>query len=215
MFSLSLSLSFLYFRFLIVESAINSASAFLVSSICFSLWRRFDDFEPCWENNFWNLSACWIFKLFDLERRSTRVASNTDFGGALLYRLTFSMASFHFFSYSFSASLRFAWSSLTLAFTFCLSNVSFVTLIYLLNYGWLHYCRGVYLYLICETSIREFITNSKKKSSLKQTVEFELDFCRLHRQEKSSSNSTKNQVCFKLEFFLSLKLKKNRVTLNI
>ena len=123
----SLYLSFLYFRFLIVESAINSASAFLVSSICFSLWRRFDDFDPCWEYNFWNFSASCIFKLFNLEWTITRVASNTDFGGAFLYRATLSMASFYFFSYSFSASLRLPWSSLTLAFTFCLSNVSFVT----------------------------------------------------------------------------------------
>merc|ERR1712072_717039 len=49
-----------------------------------------------------------FFKLFDLERRRTRDTTNTDFGGALLYRFTFSMASFHFFSYSFSASLRLA-----------------------------------------------------------------------------------------------------------
>ena len=47
------------------------------------------------------------------------------------------------------------------------------------------YYHGVYLCLIFEMSIWEFITNSKKKSILKQTrffVEFKLDFCRLHRQ---------------------------------
>ena len=38
---------------------------------------------------------------------------------------------------------------------------------------------------------------------------------RLHRQYKSSLNSTKNQVCFEIDFFSSLKLKKNRVTLDI
>ena len=46
------------------------------------------------------------------------------------------------------------------------------------------YFRGVYLYLIFEMSIWEFITNSKKKIDFKTRffVEFELDFCRLHRQ---------------------------------
>ena len=50
------------------------------------------------------------------------------------------------------------------------------------------YNRGVYLCLIFEMSIWEFITNSKKKSISKQTrffVEFELDFYCLCSLQKS------------------------------
>ena len=52
--------------------------------------------------------------------------------------------------------------------------------------------RGVYLCLIFEMSIWEFTTNSKKKSSSKQTrffVEFELDFYCLCSLQKSISKS--------------------------
>ena len=65
---------------------------------------------------------------------------------------------------------------------------------------------GVYLCLIFEMSIWEFITNSKKKSIWKQTrffVEFELDFYCLCSLQKSSSNSKKNRVS-KSIFFSSL-----------
>ena len=48
--------------------------------------------------------------------------------------------------------------------------------------------------------IVDVFRNIKFKKS-KNQFDFEIDFCRLHRQ---SSNSTKNRVCFEIDFFLSL-----------
>ena len=62
---------------------------------------------------------------------------------------------------------------------------------------------GVYLCLIFEMSIWEFITNSKKKSISNQTwffFEFKLDFYCLCSLQKSSLNSAKNRVCSKSIF---------------
>ena len=79
----------------------------------------------------------------------------------------------------------------------------------------------VYLHLIFEiSSVIPFFFNFKLKKKIDfETnlffVEFQLDFYCLCSLQKSSSNSTKNRVCFEIDFFLSLKMKKNRVTLNI
>ena len=72
------------------------------------------------------------------------------------------------------------------------------------------YIPPVYLHLILEiSSVTWFFFNFKleKKSSLKQTrffAEFELEIYCLCSLQKSSSNSKKNRVCFKLDFFSSL-----------
>ena len=68
---------------------------------------------------------------------------------------------------------------------------------------------SVYLCLIFEMSIWEFIANSKKNGFriwfwFWFFFEFKLDFYCLCSLQKSSSNSTKNWVCFETNFFSSL-----------
>ena len=75
--------------------------------------------------------------------------------------------------------------------------------------------RGVYLCLLFEMSIWEFITNSQKidfKTNLIFFVEFELDFYCLCSLQKSISKSNWFFKFFKLDIS---KLKKNRVTHDI
>ena len=62
----------------------------------------------------------------------------------------------------------------------------------------------IYLHLIFEiSSVTWFFFQFRniKFEKSKNQFDFEIEFCRLHPQQKLSSNFTKNQVCFKIDFF--------------